>query len=78
MVNQENEAFHRNQEEDFDMNQDSPGFVLGERVIHGTFGVGTVLEISGFGRDVKVRVNFDSVGEKKLLLRYAGLEKDWP
>jgi DNA helicase-2/ATP-dependent DNA helicase PcrA len=66
------------QDEIFDMNQDSPGFVLGERVIHQTFGSGAVMEISGFGRDIKVKVKFDDVGEKKLLLRYAGLEKDWP
>lgn len=78
IINEENKAFHTRQEEGFDMNQDSPGFVLGERVMHETFGAGAVMEISGFGRDVKVRVNFDSVGEKKLLLRYAGLEKDWP
>ena len=36
------------------------------------------MEISGFGRDMKVKVRFDDVGEKNLLLRYAGLEKDWP
>ena len=66
------------QDEAFDMNQDSPGFVLGERVMHQTFGSGAVMEISGFGRDMKVKVKFDNVGEKKLLLRYAGLEKDWP
>ncbi|MCH2653225.1 MAG: UvrD-helicase domain-containing protein [Gemmatimonadetes bacterium] len=66
------------QDEAFDMNQDSPGFVLGERVIHQTFGSGAVMEISGFGRDLKVKVKFDDVGEKKLLLRYAGLEKEWP
>ena len=66
------------QDEAFDMNQDSPGLVLGERVIHQTFGPGAVMEISGFGRDLKVKVKFDDVGEKKLLLRYAGLEKDWP
>ena len=66
------------QDEAFDMNQDSPGFVLGERVMHQTFGSGAVIEISGFGRDMKVKVKFDNVGEKKLLLRYAGLEKDWP
>ena len=66
------------QDEAFDMNQDSPGFVLGERVMHHTFGSGAVVEISGFGRDMKVKVRFDDVGEKNLLLRYAGLEKDWP
>jgi len=76
----QNRGYKISQEQDeaFDMNQDSPGFVLGERVIHQTFGSGAVMEISGFGRDMKVKVKFDDVGEKKLLLRYAGLEKDWP
>ena len=60
------------------MNQDTPRFVKGERVVHQTFGSGAVLEVSGFGRDLKVTVDFDDVGRKKLLLRYAALEKDWP
>ena len=59
------------------LNQDSPRFVKGERVLHPTFGSGSVQEISGFGRDVKVTVDFDSVGRKKLLVRYAGLERDF-
>ena len=63
---------------DLSMNQDSPRFVKGERVVHETFGPGAVVEITGFGRDLKVTVSFDDVGEKKLLLRYASLEKDWP
>jgi DNA helicase-2/ATP-dependent DNA helicase PcrA len=52
--------------------------VKGERVVHGTFGSGSVAEISGFGRDLKVTVDFDQGGRKKLLLRYASLERDWP
>lgn len=60
------------------MNQDLPRFVEGERVLHKTFGSGSVVEISGFGRDLKVTVDFDDVGTKRLLVRYAGLEKDWP
>jgi DNA helicase-2/ATP-dependent DNA helicase PcrA len=65
-------------ESDSEMNQDLPRFVKGERVLHDTFGSGAVVEISGFGRDLKVTVDFDEVGRKKLLLRYAALEKDWP
>lgn len=65
-------------EPDLGMNQDTPRFVKGERVVHQTFGSGSVLEISGFGRDLKVTVDFDDAGRKKLLLRYANLEKDWP
>jgi DNA helicase II / ATP-dependent DNA helicase PcrA len=63
--------------EEAEMNQDLPRFVKGERVTHATFGSGTVLEVSGFGPDLKVTVNFDSVGSKKLLARYASLEKDY-
>ena len=60
-----------------EMNQDLPRFVKGERVAHPTFGSGTVLEVSGFGPDLKVAVKFDSVGVKRLLARYADLEKDY-
>ena len=63
---------------DDEMNQDLPRFVKGERVAHPTFGSGMVMEVSGFGPDLKVTVRFDSVGQKKLLARYADLEKDYP
>jgi DNA helicase-2/ATP-dependent DNA helicase PcrA len=67
----------RGMETEVTMNQDQPRFVQGERVAHGTFGSGSVVEVSGFGKDAKVTVDFDSVGRKRLLVRYAGLEKDW-
>jgi DNA helicase-2/ATP-dependent DNA helicase PcrA len=60
------------------MNQDLPSFVKGERVVHEAFGAGSVVEISGFGRDLRVTVDFEDAGRKRLLLRYAKLEKDWP
>jgi DNA helicase-2/ATP-dependent DNA helicase PcrA len=60
------------------MNQDVPRYVKGERVVHETFGSGSVVEVTGFGRDLKVTVDFDNVGRKRLLVRYANLEKDWP
>jgi DNA helicase-2/ATP-dependent DNA helicase PcrA len=63
---------------DQEFNQDLPRFVKGERVVHPTFGSGTVNEISGFGSDLKVTVTFDSVGRKKLVARYADLQKDFP
>jgi DNA helicase-2/ATP-dependent DNA helicase PcrA len=59
------------------LNQDAPRYVKGERVVHPTFGSGQVVEISGFGKDTKVTVDFQSVGRKKLVIRYANLEKDW-
>ncbi|MHB1192448.1 MAG: ATP-dependent helicase [Longimicrobiales bacterium] len=59
------------------LNQDTPRYVKGERVAHATFGSGSVVEVTGFGRDMKVTVDFDDAGRKKLLVRYANLEKDW-
>ncbi len=58
-------------------NQDRPRYVKGERVLHQTFGSGTIAELSGFGRDLRVTVDFDSAGRKKLLVRYAALERDY-
>jgi len=43
-------------------------------VRHGTFGVGTVKRVEGAGEKQKVTVVFGSVGAKKLLLKFAGLE----
>ncbi len=60
------------------LNQDLPRFVRGERVLHPSFGSGTVLDVSGLGRDLKVTVRFESVGTKKLLARYADLQRDYP
>ncbi len=65
-------------EADESMNQDLPRLVKGERVIHETFGSGSVVEISGFGADMKVTVDFDEAGRKRLVARYARLERDWP
>ena len=62
---------------DAGLNQDLPRFVKGEVVLHDTFGSGTVGEVAGFGRDLKVTVHFDTVGTKRLLVRYAGLRRDF-
>ncbi len=62
---------------DESFNQDRPAYIKGERVTHETFGSGVITEITGFGRDLKVTVDFDSAGRKKLLVRYAALEKDY-
>lgn len=50
-------------------------FVAGVRVKHPKWGVGVVRESYGDSDDVKVMVNFPSVGIKKLSLRFAQLEK---
>ncbi len=58
---------------------DAPRYVPGERVRHRRFGSGTIREVSGRGRDLKVGVAFDdeTVGIKLLLAAYAGLEREW-
>ncbi|HTI64248.1 MAG TPA: UvrD-helicase domain-containing protein [Gemmatimonadaceae bacterium] len=60
-----------------DESQDAPIFAVGARVKHRKFGSGTIAELSGTGRDAKVRVDFDdeSVGRKTLVIAQANLER---
>ncbi len=51
------------------------GVILGMKVRHAKFGIGTIRRIEGCGDDQKVIVWFNSVGPKKLLVRFAGLER---
>ena len=46
---------------------------LGQRVLHGKFGEGVVLNYEGQGPNARVQVNFDSTGSKWLVLSYANL-----
>ena len=48
---------------------------IGERVSHDTFGVGTVVSVAGEGDKAEATINFGQYGEKRLLLRYAPVEK---
>jgi DNA helicase-2/ATP-dependent DNA helicase PcrA len=50
-------------------------FVLGDKVIHGKWGVGVVVGIAGSGNDAEIKVAFPEQGIKVLLTRYAPLEK---
>ncbi len=50
------------------------GVRLGTRVRHLKFGIGTVRRIEGSGDNQKVTIYFNTVGSKKLLLKFAGLE----
>lgn len=43
----------------------------GKRIVHGRFGLGTVIRLEGEGADTKAIVNFDNAGEKRLLLKFA-------
>ncbi len=49
--------------------------VVGERVSHDTFGLGTVVAVAGAGDKAEATINFGQYGEKRLLLRYAPVEK---
>lgn len=51
-----------------------PRFKTGQRVRHPRFGDGTVRDLSGFGRDVRVVIDFDDGASKKLVARVANLE----
>jgi DNA helicase-2/ATP-dependent DNA helicase PcrA len=62
---------------DYSDSQDAPQIVKGARVRHPQFGAGTVTELSGAGKDVRATIDFDNVGRKAVVLRYANLERDW-
>jgi DNA helicase-2/ATP-dependent DNA helicase PcrA len=44
---------------------------IGQRVSHDTFGLGTVVSVSGVGDKSEATINFGAYGDKRLLLRYA-------
>jgi len=54
---------------------DAPaGVRLGQRVRHGKFGDGVVLNLEGQGSHARVQVNFERQGAKWLMLAYANLQ----
>jgi DNA helicase-2/ATP-dependent DNA helicase PcrA len=57
-----------------DEDQSSTGVQVGMRVKHAQFGVGVVLAVEEHTDDYKITVRFNSVGQKKLLARFAKLE----
>jgi DNA helicase II / ATP-dependent DNA helicase PcrA len=50
------------------------GLRLGQRVRHGKFGDGVILNCEGQGAHARVEVNFEKAGTKWLVLSYANLE----
>ena len=46
---------------------DEPNYRRGERVVHGTFGSGTIQEVTESLGDIRVTVRFDSGFSKKLV-----------
>lgn len=55
--------------------QEVKGFSIGNRVVHPKFGVGTVRNLVGVNDDARIRIEFDDVGTKELLLSLAKLTK---
>jgi len=55
--------------------EEHEGVFIGMRVRHAKFGLGTIRKVEGMGEAQKVIVWFNSVGPKKLMLRFAGLER---
>lgn len=52
-----------------------PSLEPGDRVIHDSFGMGTVVTLQGEGDKQVASIDFGSEGVKRLLLRYAPVEK---
>jgi len=67
----EGEESYRYEDEDQSIPQLRPGM----RVRHAQFGVGTVVSVEEHNDDMKITVRFNLVGVKKLLAKYAKLER---
>lgn len=57
------------------LSRQSQRWKLGTQVRHPTYGVGTILQCEEDGEDTKLTVSFPDYGRKKLVERYASLEK---
>ncbi|MFE5520618.1 DNA helicase PcrA [Streptomyces virginiae] len=49
--------------------------VVGDRVTHDQFGLGTVMDVKGAGADAQATIDFGDDKPKRLLLRYAPVQK---
>jgi DNA helicase-2/ATP-dependent DNA helicase PcrA len=52
-----------------------PSLVVGDRVTHDAYGLGTVVGVEGGGVNAVAKVDFGSEGTKRLLLRYSPVTK---
>ena len=55
-------------------NVDLSKYQVGQRVYHKKFGEGTIVKLEEEGNDIKVDLDFDKVGHKRLMAKFAGLE----
>jgi len=56
-------------------NREVVSLSAGDRVTHDKFGLGTVVSTSGMGEKAEATIDFGAEGTKRLLLRYAPVEK---
>lgn len=52
-----------------------PSLAPGDRVMHDSFGMGSVVTVEGFAEKAVASIDFGSGGVKRLLLRYSPVEK---
>ena len=55
--------------------RDVPSLEPGDRVLHDSFGMGTVVALEGAAEKAVASIDFGSEGVKRLLLRYAPVQK---
>ena len=55
-------------------NVDLAQYKAGIRVFHKKFGEGTINSVEPEGEDLKVDINFDKAGHKRLMARFANLQ----
>ncbi|MEV7183113.1 DNA helicase PcrA [Kitasatospora sp. NPDC093102] len=55
--------------------REAVSLAVGDRVTHDSFGLGTVVAVTGVGDRAQATVDFGTDGRKQLLLRYAPVEK---
>ena len=55
---------------------DEPAYRQGERVLHNTFGSGTITDVSAYLDGLRITVRFDSGISKKLVARFAKLLRE--
>ncbi len=55
--------------------RDVPSLAPGDRVLHDSFGMGSVVALEGVADKAVASIDFGSEGVKRLLLRYAPVEK---
>jgi len=55
--------------------RDVPSLAVGDRVTHDSFGLGKVLVVENLGQNAVAKIDFGSEGIKRLILKYAPIQK---